>query len=226
MRYTYKTQGVCSTQIDFDIENANTLVIIDSDKFGLSQLYQIRGRVGRSNRLSYAYITYRKNNVKSFYYLNFLSAFQCPGKGHFVGIFQLAANRNAVGKPGHLDLHRSQQTGNIHGRRFALRIRIGGHNDFLHAALRHTVQQGLDLQIVGMTANCQNSHNLLSNSSYHRHYDTVSALLIRALHRDFRETILLREALQSQTFIWRDFPYPIAVTHNWYSFGMLSHARN
>ena len=43
-----------------DIPNANTLIIQDADKMGLSQLYQIRGRVGRSNRISYAFLLYKK----------------------------------------------------------------------------------------------------------------------------------------------------------------------
>lgn len=48
-----------------DIPNVNTIIIDECDKFGLSQLYQLRGRVGRSNRLAYAYLTYRKNKVLS-----------------------------------------------------------------------------------------------------------------------------------------------------------------
>jgi transcription-repair coupling factor (superfamily II helicase) len=43
-----------------DIPNANTIVVIDSDKFGLSQLYQIRGRVGRSDKIAYSYFMYKK----------------------------------------------------------------------------------------------------------------------------------------------------------------------
>ena len=44
-----------------DIPNANTLLIHDSDRLGLSQLYQIRGRVGRSDRIAYSYLMYKKN---------------------------------------------------------------------------------------------------------------------------------------------------------------------
>ncbi|MFE8704038.1 transcription-repair coupling factor [Cytobacillus sp. FJAT-54145] len=46
-----------------DIPNTNTLIVFDADKMGLSQLYQLRGRVGRSNRVAYAYFTYRKDKV-------------------------------------------------------------------------------------------------------------------------------------------------------------------
>lgn len=46
-----------------DIPNVNTLIVNDADKMGLSQLYQLRGRVGRSNRVAYAYFTYRKDKV-------------------------------------------------------------------------------------------------------------------------------------------------------------------
>ena len=46
-----------------DIPNANTIIVIDSDKFGLSQLYQIRGRVGRGERIAFAYLMYKKEKV-------------------------------------------------------------------------------------------------------------------------------------------------------------------
>ncbi|MBM7614781.1 transcription-repair coupling factor [Alkaliphilus hydrothermalis] len=54
---------VCTTIIEtgLDIPNVNTIVIHDADKLGLSQLYQLRGRVGRSNRQAYAYLMYEKN---------------------------------------------------------------------------------------------------------------------------------------------------------------------
>lgn len=58
---------VCTTIIEtgLDIPNVNTIIIYDADKFGLSQLYQLRGRVGRSNRIAYAYFTYDKNKQLS-----------------------------------------------------------------------------------------------------------------------------------------------------------------
>lgn len=54
---------VCTTIIEngIDLPNANTLIVADSDRLGLSQLYQLRGRVGRSNRLAHAYFTYEPN---------------------------------------------------------------------------------------------------------------------------------------------------------------------
>ncbi len=56
---------ICTTIIEsgIDIPNVNTLIVHDADRFGLSQLYQIRGRVGRSNRIAYAYLLYAKNKV-------------------------------------------------------------------------------------------------------------------------------------------------------------------
>ena len=56
---------LCTTIIEtgIDISNANTLIIYDADNFGLSQLYQIRGRVGRSNRIAYAYLMYDKQKM-------------------------------------------------------------------------------------------------------------------------------------------------------------------
>lgn len=46
-----------------DIKNVNTMIIYDADKMGLSQLYQLRGRVGRTNRMAYCYLTYKRDKI-------------------------------------------------------------------------------------------------------------------------------------------------------------------
>ena len=58
---------LCTTIVEsgLDVPEANTLIVFDADHFGLSQLYQIRGRVGRSNRQAYAYFTVRQNKILS-----------------------------------------------------------------------------------------------------------------------------------------------------------------
>lgn len=56
---------ICTTIIEtgIDMPNVNTLMIYDADNYGLSQLYQLRGRVGRSNKVAYAYLMYKKNKM-------------------------------------------------------------------------------------------------------------------------------------------------------------------
>lgn len=56
---------ICTTIIEtgLDVSNVNTLIVAEADKMGLSQLYQLRGRVGRTNRVAYAYLTYKKDKI-------------------------------------------------------------------------------------------------------------------------------------------------------------------
>jgi transcription-repair coupling factor (superfamily II helicase) len=56
---------VCTTIVEsgLDVANANTIIVDNADRLGLAQLYQLRGRVGRSNRVAYAYLTYTKEKV-------------------------------------------------------------------------------------------------------------------------------------------------------------------
>ncbi len=58
---------VCTTILEsgIDIPNANTIIVENADRLGLAQLYQIRGRVGRSDRQAYAYITYKRDKLLS-----------------------------------------------------------------------------------------------------------------------------------------------------------------
>ena len=67
MKFIQKEYDVllCTTIIEtgIDIPSVNTLIIMDADRFGLSQLYQIRGRVGRSDKIAYCYLMYQKDKV-------------------------------------------------------------------------------------------------------------------------------------------------------------------
>jgi transcription-repair coupling factor (superfamily II helicase) len=76
-----------------DIPNTNTLIVEDADKLGLSQLYQIRGRVGRSDRIAYAYLFYdkRKNlNDEAQKRLSAIKDFTALGSGYKIALRDLA----------------------------------------------------------------------------------------------------------------------------------------
>ncbi len=80
---------LCSTIIEtgIDIPNANTLIVLDADRFGLSQLYQIRGRVGRSNKIAYAYLMYPEHKIlgdAAIKRLNVLKEFTELGSGYHI----------------------------------------------------------------------------------------------------------------------------------------------
>ena len=86
---------VCTTIIEngIDIPNVNTLIVIDSDKFGLSQLYQIRGRVGRSNKIAYCYLMYNGSKIlteTAVKRLNVIKEFTALGSGFSIATRDLS----------------------------------------------------------------------------------------------------------------------------------------
>lgn len=86
---------VCSTIIEtgMDISNANTLIIKNADRFGLSQLYQLRGRVGRTNKIAYAYLLYDNSkilNEVAVKRLNAIKEFTELGSGYKIAMRDLS----------------------------------------------------------------------------------------------------------------------------------------
>ncbi len=86
---------VCTTIIEngIDIGNANTLIVYDADRFGLSQLYQIRGRVGRSDKVAYAYLLYDNKKMLNDVAIKRLQAikeFTNLGSGYKIAMRDLA----------------------------------------------------------------------------------------------------------------------------------------
>ena len=86
---------ICTTIIEtgIDMPNVNTLLIMDADRFGLAQLYQIRGRVGRSNKIAYAYLMYQGGRMlteTAFKRLNAIKEFTELGSGFSIATRDLS----------------------------------------------------------------------------------------------------------------------------------------
>ena len=86
-----------------DIPNVNTIIIDDAERFGLSQLYQLRGRVGRSNRTAYAFLMYRKNKIlkeEAEKRLSAIKEFTELGAGHKIAMrdLEIRGAGNLLGK--------------------------------------------------------------------------------------------------------------------------------
>jgi transcription-repair coupling factor (superfamily II helicase) len=103
---------VCTTIIEsgLDIQNVNTIIIQDSDYLGLAQLYQLRGRVGRSNRIAYCYLMYQRDKVlteASEKRLDVIKAFTEFGAGFKIAMRDLsmrgAGNILGAEQHGHMD---------------------------------------------------------------------------------------------------------------------------
>ena len=93
-----------------DLPLANTLIVIDSDKLGLAQLYQLRGRIGRSNRLAYAYFTYNPSKLltqDAYKRLDAIMEFTELGSGFKIAMrdLEIRGAGNVLGKEqhGHLE---------------------------------------------------------------------------------------------------------------------------
>ncbi len=93
-----------------DLPKANTLIVIDADKLGLSTLYQLKGRVGRSDRLAYAYFTFKKEKIltqTAYERLNAIIEFTEMGSGIKIAMRDLeirgAGNVLGVEQHGHMD---------------------------------------------------------------------------------------------------------------------------
>lgn len=93
-----------------DLPKANTLIVIDADRLGLSTLYQLKGRVGRSDRLAYAYFTYKRDKVltkNAYDRLSALMQFAEMGSGIKIAMRDLeirgAGNVLGVEQHGHMD---------------------------------------------------------------------------------------------------------------------------
>ncbi len=113
---------LCTTIIEtgIDIPNVNTLIIYNADRFGLSQLYQIRGRVGRSNKIAYAYLMYTKDKIlndTAIKRLNAIKEFTELGSG-----FQIAMRDLSIRGAG--DILGSEQAGFIDSIGYELYIKI------------------------------------------------------------------------------------------------------
>ena len=99
---------ICTTIMEngIDIENANTLIVCDADRFGLSQLYQIRGRVGRGSKMAYAYFTYEYNKVlteEAYKRLEAISEFTEFGSGFKLAMrdLEIRGSGNVLGAEQH-----------------------------------------------------------------------------------------------------------------------------
>lgn len=110
--YNGETQILISTTLienGIDLPNANTLIVVDADKLGLSQLYQLKGRVGRSKTLGYAYFLYDKNKIlkeDAYKRLNALMEYNELGSGFKIALKDLEIRGSG-------DIMGSEQHGHI-----------------------------------------------------------------------------------------------------------------
>ena len=166
-----------------DIPNANTIIVLDADRYGLSQLYQIRGRVGRSDKIAYAYLMYKKEKVLNSIALRRLEAikeFTELGSGYKISMRDLAI----------------RGAGDILGREQAGFIDSIGVNMYLD--LINEEVNGIDLDKEETT----NQVNIDVETHIGKEYSEDSDILIE-LHKKIN-SINTKEDLESVLFEIRD----------------------
>ena len=136
---------VCTTIIEtgIDIENANTLIVLDADHFGLSQLYQIRGRIGRGKVIAYAYLMYQKNkelNDIAVKRLDAIKEFTELGSGYALAMRDLAIR-------GAGDILGSEQSGFIDTVGYDMYLKILNEEVATHISDKYADSEDLKIEI-------------------------------------------------------------------------------
>lgn len=142
-----------------DISNVNTIIIQDADRLGLSQLYQLRGRVGRTNRQSYAYLMYDKNKVLSEVAdkrLKAIKEFTEFGSGFKIAMrdLEIRGSGNLLG---------GQQHGHMAAIGYDLYIKLLGETV---DELRGNYSEKLEDTAIELSVNAYIPENYISNSSH------------------------------------------------------------
>lgn len=159
--YTGKTQVLVATTLienGVDLPNANTLIVINSDMLGLSQLYQLKGRIGRSNKTSYAYFTFDSRKMLSenaYKRLSAIKEFSGMGSG-----FKIAMRDLEIRGAG--SLLGAEQSGHIEKIGYNLYVELL--NDSVRELKGEKVQAHSNVK-VETNISAYLSHNYISNST-------------------------------------------------------------
>ena len=178
---------ICTTIIEtgIDIANVNTLIIYEADRFGLSQLYQLRGRVGRSNKIAYAYLMYNPHKILNeiaMKRLNAIKEFTELGSGYKVAMRDLSIR-------GAGDILGSEQAG------FVSNVGIDLYMKMIDEEIKH--QRGEDIP------DEDDTNTSLINVETHISDDYVSE----------EDLIYLSENADLKSFLLSAFNKPLAITY-------------